>query len=119
MEANIMVRGLARVAKKLQTIDSDMTIGNMIILLAVVEKERVQMSELVELTGQTLAGVSRTISLFTKHGSRNKEGLGLMESQEDPQERRRKIITLTTEGKKMAADIKRIMNGACTRATEE
>lgn len=61
-------------------------------------------SQLVPLTGMTMAGVSRNVTRLSC-GSSREEGWGWVESREDPMNRRYKIVTLTYKGKKVLEDI--------------
>lgn len=62
-------------------------------------------SQLLKLTGMTQAGVSRNLSRLGQ-GSPRDEGLRLVESHEDPMNRRHKVVSLTSEGRKVLEKIK-------------
>lgn len=118
MNTQTLLRAVTRVSNKIRDYDEDMTISGMNVLLTVMEREEVPMADLVEVTGMTLAGVSRAVAVLSVHGRRTKEGIGLVELKEDPMERRRKIVYLSTEGKALATMLKKILTAACTRAME-
>jgi DNA-binding MarR family transcriptional regulator len=61
--------------------------------------EGLSLTELAQKVGITLATASRYVAALGKQNRHREEGLNLVEAFEDPMERRKKIIRLTTKGK--------------------
>jgi DNA-binding MarR family transcriptional regulator len=61
-------------------------------------------SQLIKMTGMTQAGVSRNITRLS-HGSPKNAGLHLIESYEDPMNRRHKLVKLTAAGQAILQQI--------------
>ena len=70
------------------------------------EEEGMSLSDIAKKAGIGLATASRYISALGKLNRHRQEGLQLIESFEDPMERRKKIIRLTAKGR---TTIKRIL----------
>lgn len=63
------------------------------------EPDGMSLSDIAKKAGIGLATASRYISALGKINRHRQEGLQLIEAFEDPMERRKKIIRLTTKGK--------------------
>jgi DNA-binding MarR family transcriptional regulator len=70
-------------------------------------------SQLLKLTGMTQAGVSRNITRLGD-GSVREAGLKLIESYEDPMNRRYKLVKLTAKGKAVVDQIYQQGSRYCT-----
>tara|TARA_E500000331_G_scaffold357848_1_gene421262 strand:- start:1231 stop:1635 length:405 start_codon:yes stop_codon:yes gene_type:complete len=62
-------------------------------------KEEIPMTTLAPRLGLSQASVSRNVSFFMKENRYKEKGLGLLETREDPMERRKKLVKLTNKGK--------------------
>ena len=69
-------------------------------------EEGMSLSDIAKKAGIGLATASRYIGALGKTNRKREEGLQLIESFEDPMERRRKVIRLTTKGR---ATVRRII----------
>ena len=67
--------------------------------------------DLCERVGISQSSGSRNIAALGKVHRYGKPGYGLVQQEEDPRERRRKLITLTPKGRVLAAEIVKIMDG--------
>lgn len=80
--------------------DPDMTLQQLHCLLVIsTEPEGTSLTNIANRVGITLATASRYVSALGKMDRHHREGLKLVESFEDPMERRKKIIRLTPKGK--------------------
>ena len=82
-----------------------MTPQMMQVLLHVAHRPGCTMQELTEATGLALSSVSRNLTALGEWHRLGKEGLGLVETIDDPVERRRKIVFLTPKGRAFCADL--------------
>lgn len=83
----------------LKTLDADMPVSQALSLLLIANNEGLSLKELAQKTGIGMASASRYVSSFGKATKPGSKGLGLVAAVEDPQERRKKIITLTPKGR--------------------
>lgn len=81
-------------------IESEMPLQQLHCLLVISQSEEgLSLTELAQKVGITLATASRYVAALGKQNRHREEGLCLVEAFEDPMERRKKIIRLTTKGK--------------------
>lgn len=73
------------------------------ILLLVAHRPGLGMREIGEACGLSHATNSRLIAQLSEWQAFDKRGLGLIRAVEDPQERRRKIVSLTEQGQTTVA----------------
>lgn len=73
--------------------------------IAMSEKREIPMGELGDALGLSQASVSRNISFFAKVNRHGSKGANLLGSREDPQERRRKLVHLTSRGTQFFAEL--------------
>lgn len=85
----------------------DMQMQTAVVFVNVVLNEGTTMKSIQERTGVVQATVSRNISLLSEdvNIARGRKGFGLVYTQEDPAERRRKIVFLTAKGKHLASSL--------------
>jgi DNA-binding MarR family transcriptional regulator len=74
-------------------------------LLTVALQPGLSMAQLAERTGLAQSSCSRNVSALSKWHRMGKEGYDLVEAVDDPRERRRKIIFLTTKGKMLVQTV--------------
>ena len=69
------------------------------LFIVATEEDGMSLSDIAKKAGIPLATASRYIGALGKINRHKQEGLQLIESFEDPMERRKKIIRLTSKGK--------------------
>jgi DNA-binding MarR family transcriptional regulator len=83
-----------------QKIDPDMPVQQLMCLFFIAqEEEGTSLTEIARKANIGLATASRYVSSLGKMNRHKEEGFNFVESYEDPMERRKKIIRLTTKGK--------------------
>lgn len=83
-----------------QKVDPDMPVQQLMCLLFIAqEEEGTSLTEIARKANIGLATASRYVSSLGKMNRHKEEGFNFVESYEDPMERRKKIIRLTTKGK--------------------
>lgn len=93
-------RDAIRFLTGISAIDPEMPLGQAKCLFVVAEEEEgMSLSEIAKRAGIGLATASRHIGALGKINRKKEEGLLLIESFEDPMERRKKIIRLTKKGR--------------------
>ena len=93
-------RDAIRFLTGISAIDSEMPLGQAKCLCVVAEEEEgLSLSEIAKRAGIGLATASRHIGALGKINRKKEPGLLLIESFEDPMERRKKIIRLTKKGR--------------------
>lgn len=99
----LAVRRLARCIAELRALHSEIQAQTIHVLLEVAIQPDITMGGLVKKTGLAQASCSRNVSLLSIRDRHDRPGLGLVESEEDPAERRRKIVRLTPNGQELIA----------------
>lgn len=101
------LRDVQKLLEMIAAIQPEMPLQQARCLFIVAESEEgMSLSEIAKKAGIGLATASRYIGALGKVNRRREEGLQLIESFEDPMERRKKIIRLTTKGR---AAVRRII----------
>lgn len=89
-----------RILTGIAAIDSEMPLQQARCLFIVAQsQDGMSLSEIAKKAGIGLATASRYIGALGKINRHREEGLQLIESFEDPMERRKKIIRLTSKGR--------------------
>lgn len=96
---------LVRVLEALRTLDPDLPIQYALSFLTIAQNEGLSIRELSERLGIAQSSASRNVAALSKWHSFGKAGHDLVQAEEDPRERRRKIITLTDRGRELAAQL--------------
>ena len=91
-------------------IDPEMQAHTINIFLLICMFPGITMKDLGERVGVSQATMSRNIAAMGKVHRMNRPGYDLVLAEEDPAERRRKIVTLTPKGKRLKDQIELIMN---------
>jgi DNA-binding MarR family transcriptional regulator len=103
MAALPITRGIAILRDHIKVVrefsDDQMTPQALHILLEVAQKPGLTMQELADRTGLALSSVSRNLMALGEWHRLRKPGLGLVDTIEDPKERRRKIAFLSIRGR--------------------
>jgi len=101
---------LMRVLEEFRKLDPDLPIQYALSFLTLAENEGMSMRELAERLGIAQSSASRNVAALSKWHSFGKPGLDLVQAEEDPRERRRKIISLTPKGHELIATLRDMMN---------
>lgn len=92
-EAIQLIQGISQ-------IEAEMPLQQLHVLLLIAQAEEgTSLTDLAKKAGIGLATASRYVSALGKQNRHRQEGLLLVESFEDPMERRKKIIRLTDKGR--------------------
>ena len=75
--------------------------------VALAPKEGVSMQQIIEDLDIAQSTLSRNIAMLSKFNRHKVSGHGFVESFEDPMERRRKLVKLTSKGQKVANGLAR------------
>ncbi|MYL24377.1 MarR family transcriptional regulator [Halomonas alkaliantarctica] len=100
--------GLMRVFQILEEfrkIYPDMQMQNASIFVTIAMNQGITMKELGQRTGLAQSSCSRNVALLSEHLKYDKPGYGLVVATEDPVERRRKIVRLSSKGERVAASL--------------
>lgn len=101
------VQDAIKLLSGISAVDPEMPLGQAKCLFIIAqEEEGMSLTDIAKMAGIGLATASRNIAALGKINRKREEGLQLIESFEDPMERRKKIIRLTAKGK---TTIKRIL----------
>lgn len=96
-----LVRALAR----LRDLHADMTITQIMALFMIAERPGITQRDLHVVLGTTDSASSRIVALLSEIGSRNLEGLHLVEMKVNVQDRRERHLYLTPKGRRICEDI--------------
>jgi DNA-binding MarR family transcriptional regulator len=89
-----------RLLSGIQRVDPEMPLQQVMCLLVIAEAEEgLSLTDVAKKVGISLTTASRYVSALGKLNRHRTEGLKYIESHEDPMERRKKIIRITTKGK--------------------
>lgn len=81
-------------------------------LLVIAVNPGITMQRLSELTGLAQSSCSRNVALLSKFQRLGKEGYDLVEAVDDPRERRRKIVYLTSKGQRVVNKVMQHIDAA-------
>lgn len=84
---------------------TDMPVSQVMTFLNLAARGELTMQDLSSATGVVLSSVSRNVTKLGAGPNPNEPGLGLVEAYDDPWNRRRKLVRLTTKGKKLAEKV--------------
>lgn len=102
--------GLYHAAKEICGDDVYFTVHQIEVFLLIAEHDgEMPMLKLIEISGLPKTSISRVMNVLGRYGSVKKEGRGLVDLLEDPEDRRRKIVRLTPKGRKLVDKLKRIL----------
>jgi DNA-binding MarR family transcriptional regulator len=96
----VKLEDVNKVLTGIAAVEADMSLQQVRCLFIIAASEEgMSLSDIAKKVGIGLATASRYISALGKLNRHREEGLQLIESFEDPMERRKKVIRLTTKGK--------------------
>jgi DNA-binding MarR family transcriptional regulator len=107
-----------RVLEEFRRFDPDMPIQYALSFLTIAEHEGLSMGELAQRLDIAQSSASRNIAALSRWHSFGKAGHDLVEAMEDPRERRRKIVSLTSAGNRLVAAIRALVSGAVPMPVE-
>lgn len=95
-----------RVVSEIRNVDPEMSLPELhCFLLIANEEEGMSLTDVAGKAGVPLATASRYIGKLGQIDRFYKPGLGLVDSREDPRERRKKIISVTDKGKELISKL--------------
>jgi DNA-binding MarR family transcriptional regulator len=102
---------VVRILEAFRTLDPDLPIQYALSFLTIAQNEGLSIRDLSERLGIAQSSASRNVAALSKWHSFGKEGHDLVQSEEDPRERRRKIVTLTPKGRDLARRLVALLDG--------
>jgi DNA-binding MarR family transcriptional regulator len=105
LSERIYLRRALSVIQEFRQIHSDMTFKMASLFTYIAANPGISMHELRKQTDTKQATCSRTIAVLSEWEEHDKPGFGLVWTEEDPKERRKKLIHLTEKGEELAATI--------------
>lgn len=103
-----------RVAR--EKIDSELPTQHLHLLMHTAMHPGSTIKDLEKMTGISRAAASRIVDYLSFRQYRDKAGPGLLAAEEDPMERRRKLVRITPKGEKFLQDILNEANKAAKKA---
>lgn len=104
------VATVTRVLEAFRSLDPDLPIQYALSFMTIAQNEGISIGELAERLGIAQSSASRNVAALSRWHSFGKAGLDLVQSQEDPRERRRKIVTLTDNGRAFLDSLRTIVS---------
>lgn len=99
----------ARAVDEVMKINRHLTGFQLQAFLTAATNEGIIQYTLQEKMNTSNAVMSRTLSKLSKHGYNGRPGLGLLETEQDPDDRRFMIVTLTPKGRALIQRIRQIL----------
>lgn len=95
------IQAVLRIIKKFRELDPDIqfSVAQVFLMVAEAGDEGVSLTDIADRGNLGLSSVSRHIAALGKINRRHEEGFGLIQTHEDPMERRRRLCSLTPRGK--------------------
>lgn len=92
---------ILRIIMAFRELDPDIqfSVAQVFLMVAKAGDEGVSLTDIATKANLGLSSVSRHVAALGKINRRHEEGFGLIQTHEDPMERRRRICTLTPRGK--------------------
>lgn len=97
---------LADSLEELRKLDDVMPIQMALCFITVAQHSGLTMKDLSDMTGLSQSSCSRNIAALSKWHRYQKPGHDVVRSEEDPTERRRKIVFLTAKGERIIKSLK-------------
>ena len=90
-----------KIVKKFRELDADISFSVALVLLLVAQAgdEGISLTDIASMANLGLSTVSRHVAHLGKINRHHEEGLNLIQTHEDPMERRRRLVTLTGKGR--------------------
>ncbi|GAA4254021.1 winged helix DNA-binding protein [Azospirillum formosense] len=103
------VTTVVHVLEAFRKLDPDLPIQYALSFMTIAQNEGISIGELAERLGIAQSSASRNVAALSRWHSFGKAGLDLVQAQEDPRERRRKIVTLTDTGRAFLEELRAIV----------
>ncbi|WP_188259836.1 MarR family winged helix-turn-helix transcriptional regulator [Azospirillum tabaci] len=103
------VTTVVHVLEAFRKLDPDLPIQYALSFMTIAQNEGMSIGELAERLGIAQSSASRNVAALSRWHSFGKAGLDLVQAQEDPRERRRKIVTLTDTGRAFLEELRAIV----------
>ncbi|MBK3773651.1 MarR family winged helix-turn-helix transcriptional regulator [Azospirillum aestuarii] len=103
------VTTVVHVLEAFRKLDPDLPIQYALSFMTIARNEGISIGELAERLGIAQSSASRNVAALSRWHSFGKAGLDLVQAQEDPRERRRKIVTLTDTGRAFLEELRAIV----------
>lgn len=100
---------VTRVLEAFRTLDPDLPIQYALSFMTIAQNEGISIGELAERLGIAQSSASRNVAALSRWHSFGKAGLDLVSAQEDPRERRRKVVALTDKGRAFLDELRGIV----------
>lgn len=108
------LRSMNAAIEVIRGIQSDIAAPAIVVFLLVASapQSTLSMVELAERLGMSQASVSRNVAMLSKINRHKEPGYDLLRWDLDPQDFRRKVVTLTARGQRLAARMSARLQGA-------
>jgi len=110
MDKKAMMKGLLFL-EEFRKFDPEMQMQTAATLLLVAMRPGITTKELTGKLGISQASCSRNVAALSKMTRHGEPGPDLIVAEEDPRERRRKVMRLTPKGQRVAESLSRLLNG--------
>jgi len=110
-EDEIALDRLIEVLETFRALDPDMPIQYALSFLTLARHEGLSMRELADRLGIAQSSASRNVAALSEWQSFRRPGHDLVRAEEDPRERRRKIVRLTAKGRALADRLAALVAG--------
>ncbi len=107
---------ISRLLEAFRRLDPDLPMQYALSFMTIAQSDGISVGELAERLGIAQSSASRNVAALSRWHSFGKAGLNLVQAQEDPRERRRKLVTLTDEGHAFLAELTAIIKNPPTAA---
>ncbi|MEQ8964530.1 MAG: winged helix DNA-binding protein [Azospirillaceae bacterium] len=110
-EDDVALDRLIEVLETFRALDPDMPIQYALSFLTLARHEGLSMRELSDRLGIAQSSASRNVAALSEWQSFRRPGHDLVRAEEDPRERRRKIVRLTAKGRALADRLAALIAG--------
>ncbi|MCD6005080.1 MarR family winged helix-turn-helix transcriptional regulator [Halomonas sp. IOP_6] len=93
------------IVEEFRKLESDLPVKVAYLFAYIAANPGISISELQKQTNIEQSTCSRSVAVLSEWQTAEKPGLGLVWTEEDPEERRRKLAYLTEKGEKLAATL--------------
>jgi len=114
MSVSMDIYTIIKILKRLRELDAEMPIQMAQCFLHVALRPGLNMKELGEETGLSQSSASRNIQTLGKWHRIGKPGYDIVETFEDPDDTRRKLMFLTPKGRRVMSDLLTDLRGVST-----